>query len=811
MRFFKFALIFLLLLNCSNNNTKHNNLTDFIPENTSVVIKVTNKESFSSSIENNDFLKSLSKSPSIKSVKEQLNYLSLLNPANDVLICFSRDDTDSLQVSLITKYSKDLFQRDSLKIYTEEKLTTKNETIIKSTFNNQTFYTAIIDSTFFSSSSNFLTKGVFNQTSKNIDFKQIYATTIDDKTASIILKNSNDNLITSFFPDSLISFSNFSNYTAVDLDISQDKILLNGITQAKDSLNSFINIFKKTIPQENLIQEITPLNSDGFLSFTFDNYHLFQSNLNNFNKVDSLNIFSPLFDNIVEVGVIYDSNHQAIVLNSLDENSTLDNLLNEDTSMETFRQVEIFNFSQPNLFKKLFSPLISFEKASKYCVLDNFFVFADNLEFLQSIITNYQNKTTLGKQSYFIDIKEELSDASSLLLVLNPPLLNDVLNNNLNSVDIKTIENYKTTALQFVYDSNFAHVNGIVKKAKAKALKNTVTEELNITLENEILNNPQFVVNHLNKQKEIVVQDIKNNLYLISNTGKILWKKQLNGPVLGLIEQIDIYKNGRLQLVFATPNRVYILDRNGRDVKPFPANFNDNITQPLSVFDYDKNKNYRLLVTQGKNLLMLDKNRKTVRGFNFKQANSEIISQPQHYRIGKKDYLVFKTQTQMYILDRTGNKRVNPKTTSNFSSEPILLYKDKFTTTDPSGNLISIDTKGNSVSQNLNLSEQHHIEASSKSLVTLNDNKLTIKGNTYELDFGIYTAPKLFYLQDKIYVAVTDLQTQKVYLFDSNAKLLPNFPIYGNASIRLDNIDKDRDLEFVTKGDNNSIILYQIN
>jgi hypothetical protein len=27
----------------------------------------------------------------------------------------------------------------------------------------------------------------------------------------------------------------------------------------------------------------------------------------------------------------------------------------------------------------------------------------------------------------------------------------------------------------------------------------------------------------------------------------------------------------------------------------------------------------------------------------------------------------------------------------------------------------------------------------------------------------------------------------------------------------LDNIDKDRNLEFVTKGDSNSIILYQIN
>ena len=318
-------------------------------------------------------------------------------------------------------------------------------------------------------------------------------------------------------------------------------------------------------------------------------------------------------------------------------------------------------------------------------------------------------------------------------------------------------------------------------------------------------------MNHLNNQKEIVVQDIKNNLYLISNTGKILWKKQLNGPILGLIEQIDLYKNGRLQLVFATPNRIYVIDRNGKDVKPFPANFNDNITQPLSVFDYDKNKNYRLLVTQGKDLLMLDKNRKTVRGFTFKSANSDIITQPKHFKIGKRDYIGFKTRNQMYLLDRTGKVRIKPKTTSSFSNEPILLYRDKFITTDPNGNLLSIDLKGNSVSQNLNLSEQHHIESSSKSLVTLNDNILNIKGRTYELDFGIYTAPKLFYLQDKIYVTVTDLQTQKVYLFDSNAQLLPNFPIYGNASITLDNIDKDRDLEFVTKGDNNSIILYQIN
>ena len=179
--------------------------------------------------------------------------------------------------------------------------------------------------------------------------------------------------------------------------------------------------------------KITPLNSDGFLSFTFDNYNIFQSNLNKFNKADSLNTAPNLFDNVIEAGIIYQAKNHAVVLNSLDENFTLENLLNESTALDTYRQVDIYQFSKPLLFNELFSPLIPEGEVSNFCVLDNFFVFSNDIDLLQNIITNYQNKTTLSQQSYYTDIKAELSDASSLLLVLNPSLLNEVLNNNLNS------------------------------------------------------------------------------------------------------------------------------------------------------------------------------------------------------------------------------------------------------------------------------------------------------------------------------------------------------------------------------------------
>ena len=58
---------------------------------------------------------------------------------------------------------------------------------------------------------------------------------------------------------------------------------------------------------------------------------------------------------------------------------------------------------------------------------------------------------------------------------------------------------------------------------------------------------------------------------------------------------------------------------------------------------------------------------------------------------------------------------------------------------------------------------------------------------------------------------MTDLQSQKVYLFDSQSKPIDNFPVYGNSIIDMANIDSDSNLEFVTKGENNSIIVYQKN
>src|SRR5690606_24634292 len=114
------------------------------------------------------------------------------------------------------------------------------------------FYSTKIDSTFIASSSQKILEAAYNRAPIDPDLEKIYNTTTTNKTASIIIKTGS-NFIKSLFLDELLPFKTFTDYTAIDIDINQDQIYINGITKGLDSLST-INIFNNTIPQENKVQ-----------------------------------------------------------------------------------------------------------------------------------------------------------------------------------------------------------------------------------------------------------------------------------------------------------------------------------------------------------------------------------------------------------------------------------------------------------------------------------------------------------------------------------------------------------------------------
>src|SRR5690606_868995 len=137
----------------------------------------------------------------------------------------------------------------------------------------------------------------------------------------------------------------FSDYYLFDTDVSQNQILINGIAKAKDSSKTLISAFKSTIPQENLIGKVTPLDSDYFMSFTFDNFKVFSDNLERIQERDTI-IETSIFDNASEIGVIKKNGSQALVVHSIDDMATQD-AISYQNAVENFRDININEFGEP--------------------------------------------------------------------------------------------------------------------------------------------------------------------------------------------------------------------------------------------------------------------------------------------------------------------------------------------------------------------------------------------------------------------------------------------------------------------------------
>ena len=125
--------------------------------------------------------------------------------------------------------------------------------------------------------------------------------------------------------------------------------------------------------------------------------------------------------------------------------------------------------------------------------------------------------------------------------------------------------------------------------------------------------------------------------------------------------------------------------------------------------------------------------------------------------------------------------------------------------------MVQIDVNGNVNKTGLELKIGHKIDMTSKSLVTLSENKLMIKGIPVILPFGNYSSPKIYYINNTIYVTITEYETKKVFVFYSNGNPVRGFPVYGTSVADLTNADNDKAIEMVVQSDQDELTIYQIN
>ncbi len=459
---------------------------------------------------------------------------------------------------------------------------------------------------------------------------------------------------------------------------------------------------------------------------------------------------------------------------------------------------------------------------AKYAVFyKDFLVFCNTSNGLQNYLYNMEEGQLLSNDSRFERAKSNVIGKANISSYFNMGRVLNLSEELLSSDLTKKLEKKKSVLRKFqavnwqvgagkeVFTSE---INLIFDNGKPEEEDINMDSNTPGTLENsgdtqtawqcnistQLITKPIFTFNHGDKEnREIMVQDKSNKLHQISNDGKIRWSIDTGEPIMSEIFQIDYLANGKLQYLFSTKTKMFIVDRNGVNLEGFPVAFPAKATNGVSVLDYDNNRIYRYFVAcEDNKIYAYDKQGKIMSGWVFEGTKSEVNTPIQHFKIKGKDYIVFKDRYRIYIQNRKGEALAKTAAEFENSRNPLILSLGKtpfIIATDTKGTIYNIDFDGNYTEKKVGKFDDEHFFTSddlngdnAMEYVFVDGKELTIMDEigtvlfTQKFTNTIQNQPNIYRFGPKLKkIGIVDPKANRIYLLDSTGKPHQGFPLQG--------------------------------
>ena len=800
-------VLIMLFISCNQKVEKDHSMLSLIPNDSKIVLQINDLNYIKNFIDNNHLFSNTTFAND--SLSNLINSLNIDESKNSGLLSFSSYGKDNKAITFISNKNFS----DSLNNYDNDSYKYNKYDI----FQNNHYFKTYLGNMVVSSTSDIIIENIIrNYSSKkrgitNPNFYDLVLSSNKSEPINIFIDSRLDRFSKEYFRS--VEFYPLINtsWKSYDLSRSNFDIRLTGITRINDSINSKLSILKNINPKSLESDRLIPNTFKSFFSITISDGNLFLNNyqdyLTSVNMKDELSITEDI-KFINEITFLQDET-KAVILNL--NNLELINKLSFSESIDYSNK--IFNLDISEDLNDLFSLFDNNLKLQFGILIDTFLVFSSSKNQLIKILTSFENKRTLINDVYYQKNRDNsLSKLSFLWLANTKRILEDKTFKNSFSEKLET-NLYPFISFEGIVDKKLSLLNFYIGKAETRQSSGDIYNELIVSNTNKITVPPKWLKNHINNQYDFAYQDSENYLYLYSNKGDLLWKKKLSSQIIGEIQQVDLYKNGRLQMAFRTSNKFFIIDRNGSLVKPFEISLKEsNYMNALSIFDYENDKNYRFLISQDNFIKMYDSKGKVVSGFNPDEFSSDILNPPVHIRIKGKDYIVVQLKNgELKILNRRGKDRISVKKNIDFSNNNFFSFMDLFTTTDVNGDLVQVDMNGNIVKTNYNLKDNNTIEVKMGNILIHSENSININGKIINLPLGRYGKPKLLNYKDLLFISIADDKEGKIYLFDKEGDLVDGFPLKGINALDIADADNDGKIELISQLDENSIISYEIN
>lgn len=353
---------------------------------------------------------------------------------------------------------------------------------------------------------------------------------------------------------------------------------------------------------------------------------------------------------------------------------------------------------------------------------------------------------------------------------------------------------------------------------------------------------PFVVRDHSSPGLKVLFQDTSNYLYFSSMGGELQWRDSIPGAIVGDVFQIDFYRNGKLQYLFATDSALHIVDRDGAYVDGYPLYMPEGVQiSQFSLIDYDNSKRYRFLVTdQQGQMWMFNKARENLQGWNPNNAvEGTHACPPFHIRVRGRDYLIaISEEGDIFALNRRGRPYEGfpislnaPVSSGIFTEAGSTAGNTSFSTITRRGELLSFNLLGSL------LKREQIYRPSSETVFRLVPDVL---GKTFviarqdEKLFGLldrngkllfeknYISPAALsagQLQVQYYdfgagnelVALTDQVQEFTYLFDTDGLLIKDRPVESRFPVGILYYDEEDRFELLRNFENEfSVLSFQL-
>ncbi len=640
--------------------------------------------------------------------------------------------------------------------------------------------------------------------------------------------------------------SQLGQWAAMDVDISEPIIRLDGLIQVPDSQGHFLSVLAQNTPVEKKLSHLPiPQFVNAFVHVNLGNYATFYRKYTEYlDQNNKLIKHQKLWENDLKAfpkGTIQDhlkGEFGIFFINQVNDlsrvfyfrttnaskTSELLQLSNTNKQPLSYRGYSIYEISNFKILNALFANFLNEMNAGFYTAIGDFIVLAETEVILYNCINAWEESSLLTKDKEFEKFTAKSSHTGHLIAYSKKSHFQKFLLHQLTKKNDKLLQLLEQFGdqNQSLLQVSFLNQNAYISFVHAnESTDNQLLRQLWTLRTSDISYGPVTVTNHVNQSDEILYQDTKGTLYVLSVDGTTLWKKQLDAPII-YSTQWDMYKNSRLQHLLVTQHSIYVLDRNGNDVKPWPIHMKGSITA-AALMDYEKNKNYRLIVGEGTTLHNLDTEARPVKGWQLTKLSAALAYKPTHYSFKDRDYLLFQLQDgAILVTDRTGVSRLKtnayPYKTQN-KVKLIFPTDDKpwfVTLTKSNGEQVNIFQNGTldsiKIFQGAEFGYLQHeddfLGYSYGNKVVVSDFKTFFESR---LPFNPTYAPIRLEVEESVVYAVVSSVDEKVALIGSNGKMIDGFPVYGSAPPIFVRTTSNEEILLLTQSNQGHLIAYGIN